>query len=263
MPHRDQPYRLRYRTVWISDVHLGCRGCRADFLLEFLHAVECETLYLVGDIVDLWQMRRGLYWPQSHNNVIRTLLGKAKAGTRVVYVPGNHDLPLRAHHGTRFGNVDIRRETVHEGADGRRFLVIHGDQFDHAVRSSRLLTALGSGAYDVLLVVNRMVHAVRGRMGLRYWSLAAFIKHRVGTAVEYIERFEQALAAEAARRRLDGVICGHIHRPRVRSIEGVAYFNTGDWMESCTALAEDPEGRLELIHWAGTPALQTRPAVAA
>jgi len=248
---RTQPSRttLRLRSVFISDVHLGFKGCRAEFLLDFLRRVECQQIYLVGDIIDMWSLTRSFYWPQAHNDVIRTILGKAKHGTRVVYVPGNHDRPFRDHDGLVLGNVEIHREVVHETADGRRFLVLHGDEFDAIVRASPLLESLGSTAYSAALRLNRYVNAVRRLFGYPYFSVAAFLKHKVKNAVKYIANFERALAVEARRRGVDGVICGHIHRAEISEIEGITYCNDGDWVESCTALVEDFQGRLSLLRW--------------
>jgi len=240
---------LRLRSIFISDVHLGFKGCRAEFLLDFLRRVECQQLYLVGDIIDVWSLTRSFYWPQAHNDVIRTILGKAKHGTRVVYVPGNHDRPFRDHDGLVLGNVEIHREILHETADGRRFLVLHGDEFDAIVRASPLLESLGSTAYSAALRLNRYVNAVRRRFGYPYFSVAAFLKHKVKNAVKYIANFERALAVEARRRGVDGVICGHIHRAEISEIEGITYCNDGDWVESCTALVEDFQGRLSLLRW--------------
>jgi len=237
------------RTVWISDVHLGYRGCSAKYLLEFLRATECDYLYLVGDIIDFWSMKRKPFWPQAHNNVIRTILGKAKHGTRVVYVPGNHDHNLREYDGVEFGNVRIANEAIHTGVDGRRFLVLHGDQFDSVVRASPLIASLGSHAYDLLLRLNRHVNWVRSKLGKPYWSLAAFLKHKVKNAVQYISSFEQAVAHEAARHGVDGVVCGHIHRAEIEKLGDVLYCNCGDWVESCTALIEHHDGSFELMHW--------------
>ena len=240
---------LRLRSIFISDVHLGFKGCRAEFLLDFLRRVECQQLYLVGDIIDVWSLTRSFYWPQAHNDVIRTILGKAKHGTRVVYVPGNHDRPFRDHDGLVLGNVEIHREVVHETADGRRFLVLHGDEFDAIVRASPLLESLGSTAYSAALRLNRYVNAVRRLFGYPYFSVAAFLKHKVKNAVKYIANFERALAVEARRRGVDGVICGHIHRAEISEIDGITYCNDGDWVESCTALVEDFQGRLSLLRW--------------
>ena len=248
---------LRLRSVFISDVHLGFKGCRAEFLLDFLRRVECEQIYLVGDIIDLWSLQRTFYWPQAHNDVIRTILGKAKHGTRVVYVPGNDDRAFRDHDGLTLGNVEIRLEAIHETADGRQFLVLHGDEFDSIVRASPLLESVGNHAYAAALRLNRYVNAVRQRLGYPYWSLAAFLKHKVKNAVKYIANFERALAVEARRRGVDGVICGHIHRAEITEIDGILYCNDGDWVESCTTLVEDFAGRLSLLRWTETAEVLT------
>jgi UDP-2,3-diacylglucosamine pyrophosphatase LpxH len=240
---------MRLRTVFVSDVHLGSRGCRADALLEFLKSVEVDYLFLVGDIVDLWAMRKNFYWPQEHNNVLRTVLGKAKGGTRVIYIPGNHDEELREFCGSVFGNLEIHREFVHQTADGRKLLVMHGDEFDTVVKCSPWLAKLGSSVYDFLLGLNRHVNAVRRLFGMRYWSLAGYLKHKAKTAVQYIASFEQAVAHAARKRGVQGVVCGHIHRPEITDIDGVQYCNDGDWVESCSALVEDMNGRLSLLSW--------------
>jgi UDP-2,3-diacylglucosamine pyrophosphatase LpxH len=239
----------RYRAVWISDVHLGFPGCSADYLLDFLRTTECEYLYLVGDIVDFWQLKKKLYWPQAHNNVVRTVLGKAKHNTQVIYVPGNHDEILRDYDGLCFGNVCIKNHVIHTTRDGRRLLVIHGDQFDGVVKCSRSLAKFGSLLYEWLLHANRVVNYVRRKSGFTYWSLAAFLKGRVKNAVHYMSNFESAVAFEAARKNVDGLICGHIHRAEISEINDVLYCNCGDWVESCTALVEHMDGTLEIIHW--------------
>lgn len=244
-----QPDIQRFHAVFISDVHLGFSGCRADFLLDFLRSTECDYLYLVGDIIDLWQMKKRMYWPQEHNNVIRTILGKAKHGTRVIYVPGNHDEAFRDYEGTVFGNVRIQNQAIHQTRDGRRFLVMHGDQFDAVVKCSRAAAMVGSKLYDWLLKANGMVNLVRRRLGFSYWSLAAFLKHKVKNAVQYISNFETAVAYEASRQGVDGLICGHIHRAEISTINDVLYCNCGDWVESCTALVERHDGSLEVLHW--------------
>jgi UDP-2,3-diacylglucosamine pyrophosphatase LpxH len=248
-PLPSQKPKLRLRTVFISDVHLGFKGCRADFLLDFLRRVECERLYLVGDIVDLWALRRSFYWPQAHNDVLRTILGKAKHGTRVVYVPGNHDRSFRDHDGLVLGNVEVRRQAIHQTSGGRRFLVLHGDEFDGVVRASPFLESLGNRAYAAVLRLNRYLNALRQQLGYPYWSVAAFLKHKVKNAVKYIANFERAVATEARRRGVDGIICGHIHRAEISEIDGVLYCNDGDWVESCTALVEHADGALEIVDW--------------
>jgi UDP-2,3-diacylglucosamine pyrophosphatase LpxH len=253
---------LRFRSVFISDVHLGFKGCQADLLLQFLRNTRCETLFLIGDIIDVWNMRNGLYWPQSHNDVIRTILGKAKHGTRVIYIPGNHDELFRDYDGVTFGNLSIRRDYVHHTADGRRLLLLHGDEFDGLVQCSPWLAHLGNHAYGFLLRINRYVNWVRRRFGYHYWSLAAFLKHKVKNAVKYIANFEEVVARAARRRGVDGLVCGHIHRPEIRDIRGILYCNDGDWVESCSALVEHPDGRLELIDWAAISATMTDEGVA-
>jgi UDP-2,3-diacylglucosamine pyrophosphatase LpxH len=240
---------LRLRSVFISDVHLGSRGCRAELLLEFLRAIEVETLYLVGDIVDFWAMRKSFYWPQAHNDAVRTILGKAKAGTRVIYVPGNHDEDFREFVGSAFGNLEIHREYVHMTARGQRLLVMHGDEFDGVVKCSPWLARLGATMYEFTLALNRHVNRMRRWFGFPYWSLAGYLKHKVKNAVQYIASFERAVAHEARRRQVDGVVCGHIHRAEITQLDGVLYCNDGDWVESCTALVEDKNGRLAILSW--------------
>jgi UDP-2,3-diacylglucosamine pyrophosphatase LpxH len=222
-----------------------------------MRSCETETLYLVGDIIDVWSLRKSFFWPQAHNDVIRTILGKAKRGTRVVYIPGNHDSLFRDYDGMVFGNVEIRREAIHETADGRRLLVLHGDEFDSVIKASPLLEALGNRAYAFVLKLNRYVNLLRGAFGFPYWSIAAYLKHKVKNAVKYIANFERALAQEAQRRGLDGAVCGHIHRAEISHIDGVLYCNDGDWVESCTTLTEDFEGRLSLLRWTESKELIT------
>jgi UDP-2,3-diacylglucosamine pyrophosphatase LpxH len=242
--HGHKP--LQLRSVFLSDIHLGARECRSDLLLEFLHRVHMDQLFLVGDIVDVWNMRRDFFWPQLHNNVLRTLLGKAKHGTRIIYIPGNHDEEFRDLDGSVFGNLEVHREYVHTTALGQRLLVAHGDEFDGSVKCSRWLAALGSGMYDATLGLNRGVNRVRRALGFPYWSLATYLKSKVGNAMTYVRRFEEAAAHAAVRRGLDGIICGHIHRPADTERCGVRYCNSGDWVENCSALIEDHNGELRL-----------------
>lgn len=249
MQRVNERHQRKYRTVWISDVHLGFRGCSAETLLSFLRSCNCERLYLVGDIVDLWAMKKKPYWPQEHNNVVRAILGKAKHGTKITFVPGNHDELFRSYDGIEFGNVRVANEIVHETADGRRLLVLHGDQFDSVVCWSPWLSKLGSTAYEWLLELNRVVSFFRRMLGLPYWSLAAYLKYKVKNAVQHISNFEECVAFEAKRQDVDGVVCGHIHRAEIREIDGRLYCNCGDWVESNTALVEHFDGRLELVHW--------------
>lgn len=240
----------RYRSIWISDVHLGTRGCQADFLLDFMKHNESEYLYLVGDIVDGWRLRKGWYWPQPHNDVVQKILRRARKGAKVFYVPGNHDEAAREFIGLQFGGVQVVEEIIHTTADGRRFLVIHGDQFDAVVKYAKWLALIGDQAYVILLNVNTAFNWVRRKMGFTYWSVSAYLKHKAKSAVEYIGKYEAALAEEARRREVDGIICGHIHHAEMRDMEGVLYCNDGDWVESCTALVEHDSGELEIINWA-------------
>lgn len=243
----------RYRTIWISDIHLGTRGCKADLLLEFLKHTESDRLYLVGDIVDGWRLKRSWYWNQSHNDVVQKLLRKARKGTDVIYVPGNHDEALRDFiegADLQFGGITVQMEAIHETADGRRLLVTHGDHFDGIVTCAKWLALLGDAAYGFVLSLNTWFNHLRRRMGLPYWSLSAYLKHKVKNAVAFISEYEQAIAEEARRRHVDGVVCGHIHHAEIRDIDGILYCNDGDWVESCTALVEHADGRLEILHWA-------------
>ncbi len=241
----------RYRSVFISDIHLGTRGCQAEMLLDFIRTLECDSLYLVGDIVDGWRMKSGgWYWPQSHNDVVQKVLRLARRGVAVTYIPGNHDEVVRDFFGIHFGGVLVVRDAIHETADGRRFLVTHGDEFDAVVQHARWLAFLGDWAYRALLASNTLINRARRRLGFGYWSFSAFAKTRVEKALQFIENFEQAVADEARRRGVDGVICGHIHKAEMRDIDGIAYINDGDWVESCTALVEHPDGRLEILEWA-------------
>lgn len=238
-----------YRTLFISDVHLGTRACQADMLVDFLREYDAETIYLVGDIVDFWRIKRGAVWPQSHNDVLQKILRKVRKGTRVIFIPGNHDDGLRQYCGTRFGGIEIERQAIHTTADGRRYLVIHGDEFDVVVHYAKWLAFLGDRGYQLALAVNTPLNWVRKRLGYDYWSLSAYLKLRVKTAVNFIGDFEKSLAAEAVRRETDGVICGHIHHAQSRQIEGVHYINTGDWVESCTAVLERQDGTFEHVRW--------------
>ena len=244
----------RHRTIFISDVHLGTRGCKADLLADFLVRNSCETLFLVGDIVDGWRLKRRWYWPDAHNRVIEALLRKIDAGTRVVYVPGNHDEVLRSYCGRSIAGVEVMYEAIHETADGRQLLVLHGDRFDAVIAYAKWLAHLGDGAYTMALHLNEVCHALRRALNLPYWSLSAWLKGKVKNALEYICRFEEAVAREVRTRGFDGVVCGHIHHAAIKTIEGVLYINDGDWVESCTALVEDMRGNLEILCWASAGA---------
>ncbi|CAN7190058.1 UDP-2,3-diacylglucosamine diphosphatase [Phenylobacterium sp. LjRoot164] len=239
-----------YRAVFISDVHLGTKGCQAELLLDFIRHIECESLYLVGDIVDGWKLRSGWHWPQSHNDVVQKILRMARKGVNVIYVPGNHDDRVREFVGVHFGGVVVVRDAIHETADGKRFLVLHGDEFDGVVQHARWLAFVGDYAYRALVATNTLFNRVRRRMGFGYWSLSAFLKTKVKNALQFVENFEAAVADEARRRGVDGVICGHIHKAEMRDIDGIAYINDGDWVESCSALVEHHDGTLEILHWA-------------
>ena len=247
----DPDARLSLRTVWISDLHLGTPGCQAQALLHFLRHVECETLFLVGDIIDGWQLRRTWYWPQAHNDVVQKLLRKARKGTRVIFVPGNHDEFARRYINHNFGGVDVVDEWIHTTADGRRLWVTHGDLYDGVIQCAKWLAYLGDNAYEMTLKVNRWLNALRARLGLPYWSLSKVLKQKVKRAVSYIGEFETAVAREALKRGVHGVVCGHIHHAELRQIEGVLYANDGDWVESLTALVEHADGRLEILDWSG------------
>ena len=251
------PTQHRFRTVFISDLHLGTRGCRTDFLLDFLSRTQCETLYLVGDIVDGWRLRKSWFWDSAHDDVLRLIMKKARNGTEVIYLPGNHDEMLRhwLPMGLEIGGVKLRSEAVHVTADGKKLLVVHGDEFDSVVRYAKFLALLGDWAYNAALYVNRHYNTIRRHLGLPYWSLSQWLKRQVKEAVKFIDRFEVALAHEAKSRNLDGVVCGHIHHAEMREVEGVMYYNDGDWVESCTALVEHADGRMELIDWAAANSL--------
>ncbi|WP_245589205.1 UDP-2,3-diacylglucosamine diphosphatase [Chitinimonas koreensis] len=238
-----------YRAIWISDVHLGTAGCQAAYLLDFLKHNDSDHLYLVGDIIDGWALKRSWYWNQQHNDVIQKILRKARKGTRVVYIAGNHDEVVRQFIGLAFGGIDIEDEVVHTTADGRRFLVLHGDLFDGVIQCARWLAIVGDHAYTVTLKLNRWFNHLRAKLGLGYWSLSQFLKHKVKKAVNFVSQFEQAVAREAKTRGLDGVICGHIHKAEMRDIDGILYCNDGDWVESLTALVETMDGELRIVTW--------------
>lgn len=239
----------QYRSIFISDVHLATRGCKSGRLLDFLKHHDSEYLYLVGDIIDFWRMKKLIYWPQSHNDVIQKLLRRARKGTQVFFLPGNHDEALYDYAGLDFGEVKVRLDLVHETADGRRFLVLHGDRYDGVVKHSRWLAMLGAWSYDVALLLNHWLNLVRRRLGYQYWSLSAFLKSKVKNAMMYVTSFQLLLAEEIHQRKLDGIICGHLHRAEVLNIDGIQYYNTGDWVENCTAVVEHFDGRLEIVTW--------------
>ena len=238
-----------WRTLFISDVHLGTRGCQAELLLDFLKHNRADTIYLVGDMVDGWRLKSGWYWPQSHNDVVQKLLRRGRKGTRLIYIPGNHDEFMRDYLGQHFGGVEVINQIVHTAADGRKMLVIHGDQFDVVVMHARWLAYFGDWAYELALWSNTWFNRLRRMLGLPYWSFSAWAKLKVKNAVNFIGSFEETLAAEAEKQGVDGVICGHIHHAAIRQIGKITYLNTGDFVESCTAIAENEDGRFEILHW--------------
>ncbi len=259
IPEKPVTERRRFRTIWISDIHLGTRGCNATMLIDFLDHVDSETMYLVGDIVDGWALRKRFYWPAAHNDIVWRVLKRAHRGTRIVYIPGNHDELFRPFTGLDFGGVEVRRNAIHETADGRRLLILHGDEFDAITLSHRWLAYLGDAAYEAMMALNRWVNHARRAFNLPYWSLSKYAKGKVKNAVEFISRFEEAVAHEAGMRGVDGVVAGHIHAADMRTIQGVAYYNDGDWVEGCTALVEHYDGRMEILHWADEIAARERP----
>jgi len=257
VPDRE-PSAAKYRALFVSDLHLGTRSSQAEAFLDFLRHHEADVLYLVGDIIDFWRVKRGPVWLQSHNDVLQKLLRKVRKGTRIVFIPGNHDEALRDYCGMWFGGIEIHHDIIHTAADGRRYLVMHGDEFDVVVRYAKWLAFLGDRSYEFALWCNYPLNWVRRRFGFGYWSLSSYLKLRVKTAVNFIGEFEHALAEEAKRRDVQGVICGHIHHAADRPIAGVRYLNCGDWVESCTALAEDENGQIHLIRWHDAMAARAR-----
>ncbi|MEW6595438.1 MAG: UDP-2,3-diacylglucosamine diphosphatase [Thermodesulfobacteriota bacterium] len=239
-----------YRTIWLSDLHLGSRNTNSAYLFDFLRHHEAEYLYLVGDIFDLWLVNSDWHWPAVNDRIIDLIFARCRNGTKVFYIPGNHDGMLRRHAPTDVRGVHLVAEAIHRTADGRRFLVLHGDEFDPVSTYSGWLARLGSKAYEFLLRLNRYVSLCRRKLGLGYWSLSAFLKHQVKEVVNFLGSFKQEIAAEARRREVDGLICGHVHHASYEEVGGVIYTNTGDWVESCTALVENFDGTLQIIHWA-------------
>jgi UDP-2,3-diacylglucosamine pyrophosphatase LpxH len=240
---------VRHRTIWLSDIHLGSKACRIDLLLDFLDRNRAERLYLVGDIIDMQRMRRRFYWPRSHTEALQRILDMARAGTRIIYVPGNHDDDFRAMAQSYLGPAEIRRETTHTTADGRKLLVLHGDEFDSRLRCGALASLIGCTGYGVLLGLNRLSHRINALLGRPYWSLAQAVKMRIGRAAQYVNRFQDACLQAAREAGVAGVVCGHIHRADIVERDGLIYCNDGDWVESCTALVENDRGELELLHW--------------
>ncbi len=253
----------RYRALFISDLHLGTKGAQAEALLEFLKVHDAETIYLVGDIVDGWRIKKGWYWPQTHNDVVQKLLRKGRKGARIIYLPGNHDEFLRDFYGTHFGGIEVRETAIHQAADGRRYLVIHGDFFDVVVQNARWLAYLGDWAYAIALAFSMKVNWLRRKLGFGYWAFSSWAKVNVKRAVNFIGKFEETLSAEARKQGVDGVICGHIHAAAHHEMDGLTYINCGDWVESCTAVVEHFDGRMEVIDWTvKSETLNRQPAVA-
>lgn len=249
IPERSPEGRRKFRTIWISDIHLGTKGCNADLLIDFLDSVDSETMYLVGDIIDGWRLKKKFFWPAAHNDIVWRLLKRAKRGTRIVYIPGNHDEMFRQYTGLNFGGIEIRRAAFRDTADGRRLMVLHGDEFDAVMLSHRWLAFVGDALYHFMMGVNHWVNAVRRKLDLPYWSLSKMAKHKVKNAVEFIGKYEEVVARAAAERRVDGVVCGHIHTAEHRMIDDIEYWNDGDWVEGCNALVEHADGRMEILHW--------------
>ncbi|RQT47881.1 UDP-2,3-diacylglucosamine diphosphatase [Burkholderia cepacia] len=239
----------RYRTIWLSDIHLGSSGCQAPYLLDFLRHNDSEYLYLVGDIIDGWQLKKGWYWPQAHNDVVQKILRKARKGTQVVYIPGNHDEGARQFCDLAFGDIQVRGEAFHTTLAGKRLWIVHGDLFDGVIQHAKWLAYLGDTLYTLILVLNRWFNRIRSRLGFQYWSLSQYLKHQVKNAVNFISQFENVMTDEARRRGCDGVVCGHIHKAEIRDIDGVLYCNDGDWVESLSALVETMEGELKIVYW--------------
>lgn len=253
-PEPKECERAKYRTIWISDVHLGTKGCNADMLIDFLDRTDSDTMYLVGDIIDGWRLKKKFYWPSTHNDIVWRVMKRAKRGTRIVYIPGNHDEMFRQFTGLNFGGVEIRRAAFHDTADGRRLMVLHGDEFDAVMLSQRWLAFVGDWAYHAAMQLNTLVNSVRKALGLPYWSLSKAAKHKVKNAVEFIGKYEEVVARAAGERGVDGVVCGHIHTAESRTFEHngrqIEYWNDGDWVEGCNALVEHHDGRMEILNWA-------------
>jgi UDP-2,3-diacylglucosamine pyrophosphatase LpxH len=249
IPERSPEGRRKFRTIWISDIHLGTKGCNADLLIDFLDSVDSETMYLVGDIIDGWRLKKKFFWPAAHNDIVWRLLKRGKRGTRIVYIPGNHDEMFRQYTGLNFGGIEIRRAAFHDTADGRRLMVLHGDEFDAVMLSHRWLAFVGDALYHFMMGVNHWVNAVRRKLDLPYWSLSKMAKHKVKNAVEFIGKYEEVVARAAAERGVDGVVCGHIHTAEHRMIDNIEYWNDGDWVEGCNALVEHADGRMQILNW--------------
>ena len=243
--------KTHFRTIWLSDIHLGYKDCKAEYLLDFLKHHSCDTLYLVGDIVDMWAMSKQFRWPKAHNELFHHLLNISREGTKVIYLPGNHDEPAQKYDGMALGEVEIHRQYIHTTADGRKLLLLHGDQFDQEVCFGPMQAWIGDKAYGLLLFLNRWYNFYRAKMGFSYWSLAGYIKGKVKGANEAIQRYRVASSNRARELGLDGSVCGHIHHPEITDMDGVTYYNTGDWIENCSALTENERGEMSLTYWTG------------
>lgn len=245
----NQQEATTYRTIFISDVHLGSKGAKADYLAHFLKFNNCEKLYLVGDIIDGWRLKKRIFWPQEHTNVVRRILTKSKRGTDVVYVTGNHDDFLRRYSGVDFGNIELCDQADFITAKGEKLLVVHGDKYDSVIQTQKWLAILGDWSYETLVVANRYFNKIRQKFGMGYWSLSSYLKQKVKSAVSFITAYEEAVIKDCKKAGYQGVICGHIHHPEIRQIEGIDYYNCGDWVESCTAIVETMEGEIKLLQW--------------
>ena len=240
---------FNYRSIWISDFHLGTRGCQSELLLEFIKHTQSEKLYLVGDIIDGWALKNTWYWPQSHNDVVQKILRKARHGAEVFYISGNHDEVMRGFVPVNFGGVSILNQVIHETVDKKKYLVVHGDQFDGIIQCAKWLAMLGSITYDFLIYFNRYINFFRKKLGYEYWSLSNYLKFTVKNAVKFVSEYEKLVCNYAKQFKVEGIICGHIHHANMQSMNGIHYINDGDWVESCTALVEHFDGKLELINW--------------
>lgn len=238
-----------YRSIFISDVHLGSKGAKADYLSHFLKFNHCEKLFLVGDIIDGWRLKKRIFWPQEHTNVIRRILTKSKRGTDVVYVTGNHDDFLRRYSGVDLGNIELCDQADYETARGEKLLVVHGDKYDSVIQTQKWLAILGDWSYETLVVANRYFNKIRQKFGMGYWSLSSYLKQKVKSAVSFITAYEEAVVKDCQKDGYQGVICGHIHHPEIREIDGINYYNCGDWVESCTAIVETMDGEIKLLQW--------------
>ncbi|MEP2980265.1 MAG: UDP-2,3-diacylglucosamine diphosphatase [Lentilitoribacter sp.] len=240
---------FKYRAIFLSDIHLGTKGCQADMLLDFLREYDAEFIYLVGDIFDGWRLKKGWFWPQSHNDVVQKLLRKSRKGSKIIYVPGNHDEVMRNYLGTHFGGIEVKDRDIYTSLRGEQFLIIHGDQYDMVVMNAKWLAHVGDWAYETTLKLSRYVNKIRRFWGGQYWSLSRWAKHKVKTAVNFIGDYEQVLILEAQKEKVDGIICGHIHHPTINKMGSITYINTGDWVENCSAIVERHDGEFELIEW--------------